>query len=218
MVVRTNFENLLTELQQDILRMGSLVEKSIYYSIQSLSSLDTAMAAQVIEGDDVIDNLRTDIENKCITLIATQQPMAKDLRIVITAVKIVLSLERMADHSVDIARVTMCLAGQKLIKPLLKLTEMANKAQQMVKEGLDAYVHGDVNKAKKMCASDDEVDDLYNEVFAELVNYMKNDPNTISQATYLLLVARLLERIGDHATNIGENVIYQITGENMELN
>lgn len=218
MSVRSNFENMLIDLQQDILRMGSLVEKSIYHAIQSLNKLDVALAAQVIEDDDRIDQLNRDIENQCIKIIATQQPMAKDLRIVITAIKIILSLERIADHSVDIARVTMCLAGQKLIKPLVVLNDMANKTQRMVTDGLDAYVNEDVEKAQKMCRSDDEIDDLYNEVFAELKEYMKKEPATIDQACYLLLVARLLERIGDHATNIGENVIYQITGKNIELN
>ncbi|MBO8136650.1 MAG: phosphate signaling complex protein PhoU [Desulfotomaculum sp.] len=218
MTVRSNFEKSLIEIQQDILRMASLVEESIYNSMQSLNNQDVVLAAKVIEGDDVIDELKEEIENKCITLIATQQPMAKDLRVVITGIKILVSLERIGDHAVDIARTTMCLADKKLIKPLVTLTHMANLVQEMVKDGLDAYVHGDVVKARQMCDNDDEVDDLYHQVFREIISFMKKDPETVSQATYLLFVSRFLERIGDHATNIGENIIYLVTGEKEELN
>ncbi|MEG6616456.1 phosphate signaling complex protein PhoU [Peptococcaceae bacterium 1198_IL3148] len=218
MSVRAGFDKSLHELQQEILRMASLVEESIYKSIQSLSNQDVVLASQVIEGDDVIDALRDQIENKIITLIATQQPMAKDLRVMVTGIKILMSLERMADHSVDIARVTLCLAEKKLIKPLINLQKMAAIAQEMTKEGLDAYVNGDAVKARMMCDRDDDVDDLYHEVLRELLAYMERDPNVIGQAVYLILVNRFLERIADHATNIGELVIYLITGEKEELN
>lgn len=218
MVIRSNFDKSLIELQQDILRMASLVEESIYNAIQSLNTQDVLLASKVIEGDDVIDELRYEIENKCILLIATQQPIAKDLRVLVTGIKILVDLERMADHSVDIARITMCIAEQKLIKPLVSLTYMAKLAREMVKDGLDAYVHRDADKARKMCENDDEVDDIYHQVFKELIKYMQRDTGTISQATYLLFVARYLERIADHATNIGENVVYLVTGVREELN
>jgi phosphate transport system protein len=218
MAARANFDRSLRELQQDILRMASLVEESIFKSVQSLSTQDVVLASQVIEGDHVIDTLKEKIDNKIITLIATQQPIATDLRVVITGIKILVGLERMADHSVDIARVALCLADQKLIKPLIKLQKMAAIAQEMTKEGLDAYVNGDEVKARIMCAKDDDVDDLYNDVFKELIAYMHQDPNAISQACYLLLVSRFLERIADRATNIGELVIYLVTGEKEELN
>ncbi|MBM7855238.1 phosphate transport system protein [Desulfohalotomaculum tongense] len=218
MTVRSNFDKALMEIQQDILRVASLVEESIYNSMEALNSQDVVLAAKVIEGDDVIDDLKEKIENKCITLIATQQPIAKDLRVVITGIKILVSLERIGDHSVDIARTTMCLAEQKLIKPLVDLTHMAKLVQDMVRDGLDAYVHGDVEKAREMCDNDDEVDDLYHKIFRELTVYMKKDPETIDQAVYLMFISRFLERIGDHATNIGENVIYLVTGEKEELN
>ncbi|MTI81368.1 MAG: phosphate signaling complex protein PhoU [Firmicutes bacterium] len=218
MTVRSNFEKSLVEIQQDILRMASLVEESIYNSMLSLNNQDVVLASKVIEGDDIIDGLKDEIEDKCITLIATQQPMAKDLRVVITGIKILVSLERIGDHAVDIARTTMCLADKNLIKPLVSLTHMAKLVQDMVSDGLDAYVQGDVNKARQMCDNDDEVDDIYHQVFRELVKYMKKDPEIVGQATYLLFVSRFLERIGDHATNIGENVIYLVTGEKEELN
>lgn len=218
MATRQSFDKALAELQQDVLRMASVVEKSTYNAVKSLATQDPILAGEVIEGDDIVDEQRHQIEDKIIKIIATQQPMAKDLRILITGIRIVMSLERMADHSVDIARVTMCLADQKLIKPLVGITAMAKLAQQMVKDGLDAYVHNDPEKAREMCEADDEVDHIYHQTFKHLVAHMKRDPETIGQATYLLFVARFLERIADHATNIGEAVVYQATGELKELN
>lgn len=218
MSTRQSFDKALADLQQDILRMGSLVEKSIYDGVKSLATQDPILAGEVIEGDDAIDEQRFQIEDKIIKIIATQQPMAKDLRILITGIRIIISLERMADHSVDIARVTMCLAEEKLIKPLVSITAMAKLAQKMVKDGLDAYVHSDPEKAREMCEADDEVDHIYHQTFKHLVSFMKRDPDTIGQATYLMFVARYLERIADHATNIGEAVIFQATGEWKELN
>lgn len=216
---RSSFDKALAELQQDILRMASLVEQAIYDSVQSLVKLDVAGAAQVIMGDEMVDELYLEIEDKCVKLIATQQPIARDLRVAITGIKILLSLERMADHAVDIARATMCLSGQSLtVKPLEYIPQMARLAQQMVKDGLDAYVHGDVEKAREMCALDDEVDFLFARTFRELINIMMENNKVVMQSTYLLYVSRYLERIADHATNIGEAVIYLVTGERRELN
>lgn len=216
---RSSFDKALAELQQDILRMASLVEQAIYDSVQSLVKLDVTGAAQVIMGDEMIDELYLEIEDKCVKLIATQQPIARDLRVAITGLKILLSLERMADHAVDIARATMCLSGHPLtVKPLEYIPQIGRLVQQMVKDGLDAYVNGDVQKAREMCALDDEVDYIFAKAFRELVNGMMENPNTVMQSTYLLYVSRYLERIADHATNIGEAVIYLVTGERRELN
>lgn len=216
---RSSFDKALAELQQDILRMASLVEQAIYDSVQSLVKLDVTGAAQVIMGDEMIDELYLEIEDKCVKLIATQQPIARDLRVAITGLKILLSLERMADHAVDIARATMCLSGHPLtVKPLEYIPQIGRLVQQMVKDGLDAYVNGDVQKAREMCALDDEVDYIFAKAFRELVNGMMENPNTVMQSTYLLYVIRYLERIADHATNIGEAVIYLVTGERRELN
>lgn len=216
---RSAFDKALKELQQDILRMASLVEQAVYESVQSLVKLDVAGAAQVIMGDEMIDELYLEIEDKCVKLVATQQPIAKDLRIVITGIKILLSLERMADHAVDIARATMCLSGHPLtVKPLEYIPEMARLTQKMIKDGLDAYVHNDVEKAREMCALDDDVDYLFARAFRELINCMTEDPKVVMQSAYLLYVSRYLERIADHATNIGEAVIYLVTGERKELN
>lgn len=215
---RHGFDKALEELQQEILRMGSLVEQSIYNSVQSLATQNVDMAEEVIKGDQVIDKMELDIEDKCLKLIATQQPMAGDLRKISTGFKIITDLERMADHSVDIAKVTRRLAGQPLIKPLVDIPRMAALAQQMVKDGLDAYVRGDVELARTLNDKDDEVDHIYSQIFRELLTYMMEDPRTISQAAYLLFVGRYIERIADHATNIAERVIYLVTGERPDLN
>jgi len=215
---RHTFDRALEELQQEILRMGSLVEQAIYNAVHSLATQDVNLAEQVIKGDRLIDQMELDIEDKCLKLIATQQPIAIDLRKISTGFKIITDLERMADHSVDIARITRRLAGQPLIKPLVDIPRMAALAQQMVKDGLDAYVKGDVELARTLNAKDDEVDHIYSQIFRELLTYMMEDPRTITQATYLLFVGRYIERIADHATNIAERVIYLVTGERPDLN
>lgn len=209
----------LQEIQEDILRLGSLVEQVVYDSVQALAKQDMVTAAQVIMGDEMIDNICLDIEDKCVQLIATQQPMAKDLRLAVAAIKILLSLERIGDHCVDIARATMCLSGHPLeVKPVQYIPEMAGIARQMVKDCLDAYVSRDVEKAKYMCAMDDDVDFIFNRIFRELIGCMQNDPANAYQSAYLLYVSRYIERIADHATNIGEAVIYLVTGDRKELN
>lgn len=211
---RQSFDKALQELQQDILRMAGLVEQAIYESVETLMKQDVAAAAQVIIGDETIDDLFLDIEAKIIKLIATQQPMAKDLRIVVTGMKILISLERMADHAVDIARTTMCLAGRPFkVEPVQYIPQMANLAQQMLKDVLDAYVHGDIERAKRICAGDDEVDYIFDRVFRDLIACMKKDPKLVVESSYLLYVSRYLERIADHATNIGEAVVYLVTGK-----
>lgn len=219
MTARSNFERTLKEIQQDILRLGSLVEQAVYDSVQALVKQDVALAAQVIMGDEMIDELYLGIEEKCVRVMATQQPMAKDLRVAVTGIKILLSLERMGDHCVDIARATMCLSGHPFtVRPVQYIPEMADIVQQMVKDGLDAYVKRDVHKATDMCAMDDEVDFIFNRIFRELIGCMKEKPVNVYQSAYLLYVSRYIERIADHATNIGEAVIYLVTGERHELN
>lgn len=219
MGARFNFDKTLKEIQQDILRLGSLVEQAVYDSVQALVKLDVALAAQVIMGDEMIDELCLQIEEKCVRVIATQQPMARDLRVAVTGIKILLSLERMGDHCVDIARATMCLSGHPYtIKPVQYIPEMVGIVQEMVKDGLDAYVKRDVEKAADMCAMDDEVDFIFNRIFRELIGCMREDSANVYQASYLLYVNRYIERIADHATNIGEAVIYLVTGERHELN
>lgn len=218
MSTRQSYQTALQELKQEILRMGSLVEEMIANAVLSLAHKDLELAGKVVAQDMIIDDLELEIESRCMKLIATQQPMAKDLRRIGSGFRIITDLERMADYATDIAEITQRLAGQPLIKPLIDIPRMAELAQKMVHDALDAYVREDVDLAYKMCRDDDEVDHLYSKVFKDLLAYMTEDPRTIYQATYLLFVGRYLERIADHATNIGEGVIFLVTGERKELN
>lgn len=218
MSTRVAFDRELRALQQDILRMGSLVEQAVYKAVEALVKRDPVLAKEVMTGDDAIDALRLDIENRCVRLIATQQPIARDLRTLVTGIKIILNLERMGDHAVDIARSAMCVCKHLPPEPMETIPRMARLVQQMLKDGLDAYVYDDINKARAMCLTDDEVDELFNHTFSALVEYMENYPHTVACVVYLLMIARYLERIADRATNIGEDVIYLVTGEWQELN
>ncbi len=215
---RKSFHAELEELQKDILKLGGLVEQAIYKGVKSLEKMDYKLAQEVIDNDDVIDNYELEIENKCLTLIARQQPMARDLRTIGTALKIITDLERMADHSTEIARITKRLEGQELIKPLVDIPRMAQLAQRMVGESLQAFIQRDNKMAVEMIELDHQVDHLYRQIFRELLVLMMEEPRNITQATYLLLVARNLERIADHATNLGEWIIYMVTGVKKELN
>lgn len=215
---RESFHGELHQLQQDLLRMGTLVEETIYKAVNSLKDRDVALAREVVAGDDLIDRMETDIEQRCLQLIALQQPLAGDLRAIGTALKIITDLERMADHAVDIAKVTLRLEGQPLIKPLVDIPRMAEIARSMLRDSLKAYVNRDVDLAMEMIKRDHEVDHLYNQIFRELLTFMIEDPKTITQATYLIFVAQFLERIGDHATNLGEWILYMVTGERRDLN
>ncbi len=208
----------LRELQQEILRMGSMVEEAIDLSVTALKDQDANLAQRVREGDEAIDDLELLIEDRCVKLIATQQPMAKDLRRISVAFKIITDLERMADYANDIAKATLIIAQEPLIKPLIDIPRMAKLTQEMVKTSLDSYVNEDIELAMSLAEADDEVDNLHSQVLRELLTYMMEDPKTIRQATHLSFVSRYLERISDHATNIGERVIYMVTGRRTDLN
>ena len=211
--MRQSFDQELETLRQDLLRMGRLVSESIRDAVQSLARQDVELARRVIEGDDAVDKMEMDIEDKCMVLIARQQPLARDLRIIGTGLKITTDLERIGDHAYDIANVTLRLANQPLIKPLVDIPRMAGMAQKMLSDSLDAYVNLDIALAESICQADDDVDNLYQQVFRELLTFMMEDPRTISQATQLIFVARYLERIADHTTNIAEWTIYLVTGQ-----
>jgi phosphate transport system protein len=212
-VTRHSFDQELESLREDLLRMGTLVSDAIQDAVQSLAKQDESLARKVIGGDDIIDALEEEIEDKCMVLIARQQPLARDLRIIGTGLKITTDLERMGDHAYDIANVTLKLANQPLIKPLVDIPRMASKVESMLSDALTAYFELDTTRAEKVCQTDDEVDSLYQQVFRELLTFMMEDPRTITQATQLLFVARYLERVGDHCTNIAEWTIYMVTGQ-----
>jgi phosphate transport system protein len=217
-LARVSFHSELKALQVELMKMGVAVEEAIHYAVKSLAEKDSVLAQRVIEGDDAIDALEHQIEDACLRLLALQQPMAGDLRIIGTALKIVTDLERMADHAVDIAKVTLRIEGQPLIKPLVDIPRMADIAKAMTREALNAYVNRDKDAALAMIHMDDGLDHLYGAIFTELLMMMSQDPSIIAQATYLLHVALHLERIGDHCTNLGEWVIYMVTGVREELN
>ncbi|OTA40345.1 MAG: phosphate transport system regulatory protein PhoU [Symbiobacterium thermophilum] len=206
------------DLNRQVLRMGQLVSEMVEQAVRSLAQQDTALAQQVIDRDDEVDRMLIAIEKRCLQIMALQQPMARDLRTVGSSLKVVTDLERVADHATDIAEVTLKLAGEPLIKPLIDIPRMAALAQEMLREALEAFVRQDEGAARAMIARDHEMDALYKAVFDELVEMMERDPKVVRQATYLLHVAGWLERIGDHATNLGEWIIYQLTGELNDLN
>jgi len=197
--------------------MGSQVESAIERSVEALKNRDTQLAQQVINDDDEINKLRFAIEEECLELIATQQPAATDLRVVIAATHIAVELERMADHAEGTAELVKRLSGEPLLKPLIDLPIMGQVACQMIHAALDAFIAHDAEAAQKVAHRDDELDALYQQVFRELLTYMLEDPRTISRATYLLWVAHNLERIGDRVTNVCERIIFMATGKLEEL-
>jgi len=217
-MARKVFEANIQELHNDLIRMGSIVEKQINDCIDALVTQDTKKAEKIIINDDIVDGMERDIENKAIKLIAMQQPLAIDLRNIFTTTKIVTDLERMADHAVDVAKITLRLKDEKYIKQLVNIPIMGEIVVSMIKDALDAYVAGDVENAYAVCKRDDEVDKIYNEVFKELLEIMIENQNTINQATQLLFICKWLERIADHTTNICEWTIYLVTGEKINLN
>jgi len=215
---RQSYNQELEDLRQNILDMGTRVEQAIDQAVASLTNKDFEMARNVMAGDDYIDNLECEIEDKCMVLIARQQPLARDLRIIGTGLKITTDLERVGDHAFDIAKITLSIGNTPLIKPLIDIPRMSSMAQRMLKDSLVAYINLDITLAEQVCADDDAVDDLYHQTIRELLTYMMEDPTTIKQATQLLFVSRYLERVADHATNIAEWVIYLVTGQRMRKN
>jgi phosphate transport system protein len=215
---RYYFDMELIELNRMLKKMGHLTEEAIDRSIRSLVDHDSDLAREVIANDDIIDDMELEIEEKCINLIATQQPLAGDLRKIFTVLRIITDLERIADHAVDIAKVTTRLEGQKYIKPLIDIPRMATLTREMVADCLNVYIDMDMELARGISRKDDEIDALYKQVFRELLVHMMEDPRTINQATQFLMVARFLERIGDHATNVCEWVVYAVTGKRTSLN
>ena len=216
--IKIVFEEKINYLGEKLQLMGSLVEETVALSVKALKEQDLHQAQLIIDGDDRIDDLEREIEEKCLEVIATQQPMARDLRRVATLFKMTSDLERMGDYAVSIARITKRIGDQPLIKPLVDIPRMAKLSQKMVKQALDAYIREDVVLAESVGKDDDEVDMLYSQIFRELLVIMMENPKTISQATQLLFVGRWLERIADHATNIAEEVIFLVTGEKKNLN
>jgi phosphate transport system protein len=218
MRVRAGMDRRLRMLQDEVLTMGSMVEKSVARALDALARRDLEASEQVIREDDYIDGKRFDIEEQCIDLIATQQPMATDLRILIAILHITVELERMGDYAEGIARISLLIGDEPTLKPLVDIPKMADKANQMLRRSLEALVNRDTVTALQVCNDDDEVDALYDQVYRDLLMLMIEDPQTIQRATYLLWVAHDLERMADRATNIAERVVYMVTGKMEEIN
>lgn len=204
----------LTDVKQDLLRMGSLVEGAIFESVEALKERDGERARRVIINDRAIDELENAIDERCLDLLALRQPMAVDLRFITMAMKITTDLERIADLAVDIAERVIDLAGKPLLKPLIDIPRLTDIAKVMSKKALDSFVNRDAGEAESLIRLDREADALRNEIQRELIeDYLAQDSTTASRAVPLLLIARHLERICDHATNIAEDVIYMVKAD-----
>jgi phosphate transport system protein len=215
---RETFHQQLRMLQENLMTMGLQVDAAIGRAIDALANRDVVLAREIIANDVVINQAQREIEDQCLILIATQQPLAGDLRVIMSIAGIATELERMADHAEGIAKITLRLADEPLLKPLIDIPRMAAIARSMLKEQLTAFANRDAAAARRLSEQDDEVDRLYDQVFRELLVFMVNDPRTITRATYLLWVAHNLERIADRTTNIGERVVFLTTGLIEELN
>ena len=217
MEMRTTFHKRLREIQDDILVMGSMVSKAIIRSVEALKSRDIKAANQIIADDQVINRKRFEIEESCIELIATQQPMATDLRTITAILNITTEIERIGDYAVGIARIVILIGNEPLLKPLVDIPLMAEKTVDMLDRCLQAFTNRDAEAAKKIAREDDEIDNLYDQIFRELLSIMAEDPKTITRATRLMWTAHNLERAADRVTNICERVVYIVTGKMEEI-
>ncbi|WP_200905808.1 phosphate signaling complex protein PhoU [Caloranaerobacter sp. TR13] len=211
--MRKHFDQQLKELHDSLLKMGTMVEKAIDIAIQSLIEQDIEKAKKVIEIDDKIDALEVQIEEKCLDLIALQQPIARDLRKISTILKIITDLERIGDHAVNIAEVVIKIGKEKFIKPLIDIPKMADIVKEMVKNSLNSYIKEDLKLAKEVAQKDEIVDNIYKDIYIELLELLTKNKKNMPQTINLLLIGRYLERVADHTTNICERIIYMITGE-----
>jgi phosphate transport system protein len=215
-MLRGDLDRQLNQLQQEVVSLAEIVDKATGRAVDALKRRDLAESQQIVREDDYIDQKRYEIEERCIDLIATQQPMARDLRTIIALLHITVELERMGDYAEGIAKISLMMGEDPPLKPLIDIPRMAEKATQMLRDSMDALVSRDVVKANQVLQDDDEVDALYDQVYRELLLFMIQDPHTIQKATYLLWTAHDLERIADRATNIGERVIFLVTGKMVE--
>ncbi|MFO8081473.1 MAG: phosphate signaling complex protein PhoU [Armatimonadota bacterium] len=215
--MRESFEEQIEQVQVDVTRLASFVVEMLSDAMRALVEQDEALADKVIMDDDVADELDLHIEQQCMRLLALQQPMAKDLRIIGTALKAITDLERVGDYAVDIAKSAQTLSDEPYFKSLIDIPRMGDLTISMVRTAAQAFVKQDLDLVREVIESDDQVDDLWYNLLDELVEYMRQDPDLILQATHLLLVARYLERIADHVVNVAERVSYMVTGQLEDL-
>jgi phosphate transport system protein len=217
-MTRQTFERHLNEIEEDMLVLAGMVERAIDRSLEALKARDTELARVVIVEDMEINRKRYETEEKCIELLARQQPLATDLRTIVAVLAIIVDLERMGDHAEGIAKIAIMLADDAPLKPYIDIPRMAAVGTRMLRASIEAFKQRDVDLARKTCDDDDEVDALYDQVYRELLVYMLNDPKTIERATHILWIAHNLERIADRVTNICERVVYMVQGTIEEMN
>jgi phosphate transport system protein len=215
--LREAFRDNIKELERELIDMGQMVMRALARSVAALKSRDKDEAKKIIGDDRLVNKRRWDIEEKCINLIATQQPVATDLREIIALLNIITDLERMGDHAEGIAKIVLMLGDEPLVKPLIDIPRMADKAVGMIKKSIEAFVGRDAQAARAICDEDDEVDRLYDQVYRELLTFMIEDPTTITRATYLMWAAHNLERTADRVTNICERIVFLATGTMEEI-
>jgi phosphate transport system protein len=214
---REEFDLKLVGLEGEVEALADFVSEAVNSSVEALKNRDLAASQQVIEFDDYIDDKQSEIEDRCIHLIATQQPVARDLRAIIAILHIAVELERMGDYAEGIGKISLRMGNEPTLKPLIDIPRMAEKATSMLRDSIHALLSRDTAKAQEVVDADDEVDDLYDQVYHELLLFMIEDPQTIQRATYLLWVAHDLERIADRATNIAEQVLFLVDGRDIDV-
>lgn len=215
--MRKGFDSKLKEIRDLILEMGDVVSDEIETVMVALLTQNVSLLEKVRELEVISDRLEQEVEEKCITLIALQQPLAKDLRMISAALKIVTDLERIGDHGVNIANVTEKLCAEPFIKPLVDLPKMGSYVNRMIRGSLSSFVHEDVEEACHVARMDDEVDALYEKIYTELLGMLSQNKEIMNQVISLLFVGRFLERIADHTTNICEASIYYVEGKRIEF-
>ena len=211
--MRNRFDRQLVQLNNELIEMGGMIEKAISDTVKALVNQDIELASNVIEYDEEIDHQEREIEQLCLKLLLQQQPVAKDLRLISAALKMITDMERIGDHATDISEITIELSKESYIKKLDHIQQMAKETMVMLVQSVEAFVNKDMDKERAVIVHDDVVDDLFNKVKAELIAMIHEDVNAGEQASDLLMAAKYFERIGDHATNISEWVIFSITGQ-----
>jgi len=214
---RETLDRQINQLYDEVLVMGSMVEEAVIDSVEALQKRDIEAARRIYVGDQLINEKRYEIETQCLTTIATQQPMATDLRIMAAIMEIITELERIGDYAKGISRINMLMSDEPLVKPLIDIPRMAELGLDMLKRALEAFVNQDAEAARKIPKEDDIVDALYNQVYLELLTYMIADPATIDRSNFLIWVAHNLERMSDRVTNICERIVFVATGDILEL-
>lgn len=217
-MIRVHYQNEIMRLKEEVLQLGSIVEHAITGSVDALKKRDHKAAERIIETDWLVNKKRYAIENDSLALIATQQPMASDMRTLAAILEISTELERLGDYAKGIAKISIKIGDKPLLKKLIDIPIMAEKATSMLDRALEAFSTGDVELARKIPAGDQEVDDLYEQIYRELITYIMADPSVINQANDLLWVAHNLERSADRVTNLCERIVYMVTGDIVEIN